>query len=73
MISYKRLTMATSLLLALVNAGKPVVTIPIQKKAFDRPVTRTQKMVNEVHHKYLNERYETLLQMLGHGASSQYE
>ena len=59
MMSCNRLTTIMSLMLAVVDAD--VLTVPIRKKAFDRPITRTQKMVSEVHQKYLDEKYESLL------------
>ena len=36
------------------------VTIPLERKQMQNPVTRTQKLVTDYHHKCLSEAYENL-------------
>ena len=63
----KMILAGTLLLLAnTVNAatGKSY-TIPIKKTLLSKPVTKTQKMLTDYHHKYLLKKYEGLLQLKG--------
>jgi len=52
-----------ALIVALVQAAK-TVTVPITKTAFAKPVTRTQKMLSEYHHARMEQKFESMIELL---------
>ena len=46
-------------------------TVPIKKKFFGKPVTKSQKMLQDFHHKYLTDKYERMTQLKGSAGNTE--
>ena len=54
---------AVSALLNSLSYGKQI-TIPLTRKHFAEPVTRSQKMISDYHHNRLKQAYQSAIQLL---------
>jgi len=59
------LAAAAAILFTSASAAGKSITIPIHKRPLNKPVTRSQKLLTDYHHKYLLEKYESMVQLLG--------